>query len=195
MRRWLGSVATAGNLGVWGSQLPTGTYSPKKSSHDPGSSGQPQIKDGEKLPVHNCLSSTLFTDDSHHNFPFLKNLPFASDVRSLSSFLASSLWHCPASFHMLIVPLIPCTECLLIPNTIIFGAQCICSCYSLYHQCPFPDAWQTPMYASRPRFHVTSLEKPFSTPLCTRSCHCYGTYGIAWEHSAYVFVFFPLASK
>ena len=34
MRRWLGSLAAAGNLEVWGRQLPLGTYNPNESSHD-----------------------------------------------------------------------------------------------------------------------------------------------------------------
>lgn len=107
VRRWLGSVAAAGILGVWGSQLPAGTYSQKESSHDRGSSGQPQTEDGEKLPVHDCLSSTLLTATVTTTFPSLKIFPLP---------LMSGPFP-PSWLHLSGIPLPPST-CFLSPSSL-----------------------------------------------------------------------------
>lgn len=147
MRRWLGCRAAAGNLGVWGSQLPAGSYPPKKSSHD---------REFRAAPPERRREASRFTVSSTH-LPAtvstmclsLKTCPLPPGAAPVlpPRFISGAF---PCSSRMLLLSFIPCTEFPLTPHTISLGAQCLCCYYSLSHQYPFPNAGQTPVHASRP---------------------------------------------
>lgn len=145
------------------------------------SSGQPLVQaDGDKLHVHNCLSSILLAATAATISLSLKTYP----LPPISGSLPSPLPDLPDTFlplpTRLYCSLPACTEFLPVPYTIMSEVQFLCSYCSLKQQLPFSGTWKTPMHASRPSLNVTSLVKPFLMPLYTQS---------------YTHVLFPLASK